>query len=139
MLRRDITHSNPKSQENDHAFYRFIVTLHAHWRYDSIYSAGRCTQTIRNACLDFSKGDYIVMALPDTTPPTTGSAPTGADNTTPASDSATTSSEVLGYCVKCKARRNMVQVQIVTTQNNRKAAKGKCPVCGTTMNKFLPK
>ncbi len=47
--------------------------------------------------------------------------------------------EVQGYCVKCKAPRTMVQVQIVTTQNKRRAAKGKCPVCGTTMNKFLPK
>ena len=70
------------------------------------------------------------MALPDSTPNASA-----APETT---DSATTPSEVVGYCVKCKGSRNMVQVQIVTTQNNRKAAKGKCPVCGTTMNKFLP-
>jgi len=79
------------------------------------------------------------MALPDTTPPTAEPAPTPANTAKAASDSAATPSEVQGYCVKCKATRNMVQVQIVTTQNNRKAAKGKCPVCGTTMNKFLPK
>jgi hypothetical protein len=79
------------------------------------------------------------MALPDSTPPVAGAAPTPADNAAAVSDSATTPSEVQGYCVKCKASRNMVQVQFVTTQNNRKAAKGKCPVCGTTMNKFLPK
>ena len=79
------------------------------------------------------------MALPDTTPPAAESAPTPSDTPAAASDSATTPGEVLGYCVKCKASRNMTQVQIVTTQNNRKAAKGKCPVCGTTMNKFLPK
>jgi hypothetical protein len=44
-----------------------------------------------------------------------------------------------GYCVKCKASRQMTEVQIVTTQNGRKAAKGKCPACGTTVMKFLPK
>ena len=65
------------------------------------------------------------MALPDTTPT--------AGNSTPAP------SEVQGYCVKCKASRSMTEAQIVTTQNGRKAAKGKCPVCGTTMMKFLPK
>jgi hypothetical protein len=75
------------------------------------------------------------MTLPDPTPPVADP----AENPTPVGDSATTPSEVLGYCVKCKASRNMTQVQIVTTKNNRKAAKGKCPVCGTTMNKFLPK
>jgi hypothetical protein len=96
-------------------------------------------QSNQEACLDLSKGDYIVMALPDTTPPAANSAPTPAETAAAPTDSATTPSEVIGYCVKCKASRNMTQVQIVTTQNNRKAAKGKCPVCGTTMNKFLPK
>ena len=95
----------------------------------------------QNACLDCSpsKGDYIVMTLPDTTPPAGGSTPTAADTSAVPGDSAASPSEVQAYCVKCKASRNMIQVQIVTTQNNRKAAKGKCPVCGTTMNKFLPK
>ena len=65
------------------------------------------------------------MALPDSTP-TSGT-------------SASTPAEVQGYCVKCKASRSMTEVQIVTTQNGRKAAKGKCPVCGTTVMKFLPK
>ena len=91
-----------------------------------------------NACLDLSKGDYIVMALPDTTPPAADSTPTSAETAAPVSDSVAAPSDVLGYCVKCRASRNMVQVQIVTTQNNRKAAKGKCPVCGTTVMKFLP-
>jgi hypothetical protein len=86
----------------------------------------------QKACLDQAKGDYIVMALPDSTPSTPADPAAASDSTTPAS-------EVLGYCVKCKASRTMTQVQYVTTQNNRKAAKGKCPVCGTTMNKFLPK
>ena len=92
----------------------------------------------QKTCLDHHKGDYIVMALPDTTPSAADSAPTPTDAGATV-NSAAPSSEVLGYCVKCKTSRTMTQVQIVTTRNNRKAAKGKCPVCGTTMNKFLPK
>ena len=47
--------------------------------------------------------------------------------------------EIEAYCVKCKATRKMVSAQLVITKNGRPAAKGKCPVCGTTMMKFLPK
>lgn len=72
------------------------------------------------------------MALPDTTP----KADDSAANTI---DSAAAPSDVQGYCVKCKSSRNMTEVQIVNTKNGRKAAKGKCPVCGTTVMKFLPK
>ena len=79
------------------------------------------------------------MVLPDSTPPAAEPTPTPANAAQAASDPAATAPmEVQGYCVKCKAPRNMIQVQIVTTQNKRRAAKGKCPVCGTTMNKFLP-
>jgi len=45
--------------------------------------------------------------------------------------------EVEAYCVKCKSTRKMTAIQLVTTKNGRTAAKGKCPVCGTTMMKFL--
>ncbi len=44
---------------------------------------------------------------------------------------------VEGYCVKCKAPRTMQNVEITKTKNGRNMAKGKCPVCGTTMTKFL--
>jgi hypothetical protein len=46
--------------------------------------------------------------------------------------------EIEAYCVKCKATRKMADPQLVTTKNGKLAAKGKCPVCGTTMMKFLP-
>lgn len=42
------------------------------------------------------------------------------------------------YCVKCKASRKVTEAQTVTTKNGKPALKGKCPVCGTTMMKFLP-
>jgi hypothetical protein len=44
-----------------------------------------------------------------------------------------------GYCVKCKTKRSVKNAQVVTTKNGRKMAKGSCPVCSTTVNKFLPK
>jgi len=49
--------------------------------------------------------------------------------------------KVMGYCVKCrdKAGREMKDVEKVTMKNGRKAAKGKCSVCGTGMYKILPK
>jgi NAD-dependent SIR2 family protein deacetylase len=37
------------------------------------------------------------------------------------------------YCVKCKAKRDMKDVQEVTMKNGRKADKGTCPECGTGM------
>jgi hypothetical protein len=53
------------------------------------------------------------------------------------SPSAALPNEIEAYCIKCKATRVMVGAQRVTTKNGRPAAKGKCPVCGSTMLKFL--
>jgi hypothetical protein len=41
------------------------------------------------------------------------------------------------YCVKCKAKRKMNNVEIVTNAKGRRQAKGVCSVCGTKMNLFL--
>ena len=38
-----------------------------------------------------------------------------------------------GYCVKCRAKREMRNPQEVTMKNGNKATKGICPVCGTKM------
>jgi len=46
--------------------------------------------------------------------------------------------EYEAYCVKCKKKRTMKDARIVTNQKGRKMAKGTCPTCGTTMNRFLP-
>jgi Zn finger protein HypA/HybF involved in hydrogenase expression len=43
------------------------------------------------------------------------------------------------YCVKCKAKRDMVDAERVTMKNGRPAMKGKCPTCGTGMYKILSK
>jgi endogenous inhibitor of DNA gyrase (YacG/DUF329 family) len=43
------------------------------------------------------------------------------------------------YCVKCKAKKSITEYKVVTTKNKRKMAKGKCPTCGTGVNKFLAK
>jgi Zn finger protein HypA/HybF involved in hydrogenase expression len=42
-----------------------------------------------------------------------------------------------GYCVKCKAKKEIVDAVEVTTKNGRKAIKGKCPTCGTVMYKIV--
>lgn len=38
-----------------------------------------------------------------------------------------------GYCVKCKARREMKDAHQVTMKNGRPATEGTCPECGTKM------
>ena len=43
------------------------------------------------------------------------------------------------YCVKCKSKRNMNDEQQVTLKNGRKALKGKCSECGTSMFKIMGK
>lgn len=40
------------------------------------------------------------------------------------------------YCVKCRAKREGKDVEDVTMKNGKKAKKGKCEVCGTTMFKI---
>jgi hypothetical protein len=42
-----------------------------------------------------------------------------------------------GYCVKCKAKKEIVDAVEETMKNGRKALKGKCPTCGTGMFKIL--
>ncbi len=41
-----------------------------------------------------------------------------------------------GYCVKCKAKREMKDAKAVTMKNGKPATQGKCPSCGTTMFKI---
>lgn len=51
----------------------------------------------------------------------------------------TDENKVIGYCVKCKEKREMKDVEKVEIKPGRPAAKGKCTVCGTGMYKILPK
>ncbi len=41
------------------------------------------------------------------------------------------------YCVKCKTKRAMSDAKEITMKNGRPALQGKCPVCGTTLNRIL--
>ena len=41
-----------------------------------------------------------------------------------------------GYCVKCKAKREMGQVTYETMKNGRPITKGVCTTCGTKMCKI---
>jgi hypothetical protein len=38
-----------------------------------------------------------------------------------------------GYCVKCRAKREIKNARAVTLKNGRPATQGICPVCGTKM------
>lgn len=51
----------------------------------------------------------------------------------------TTMPAVEGYCVKCKAKREMKDAKQVEMANGRKAMKGTCTKCGTGMFKILGK
>jgi hypothetical protein len=54
-------------------------------------------------------------------------------------DTNTNDDKIIGYCVKCKEKREMKDVQKVEIKPGRPAAKGTCTVCGTGMYKILPK
>ena len=43
-----------------------------------------------------------------------------------------------GYCVKCKEKRDF-DGEITETKTGMQMAKGKCPTCGTTVNRILGK
>ncbi len=45
--------------------------------------------------------------------------------------------EFEGYCVKCREKRTVKNGEVVTTAKGRSMAKGACPVCGTTVTRFL--
>jgi hypothetical protein len=42
-----------------------------------------------------------------------------------------------GYCVKCRAKRDVKGGTVGETAKGRPMAKGTCPVCGTTVTRFL--
>lgn len=42
-----------------------------------------------------------------------------------------------GYCVKCKAKKEIVEAFEEVMKNGRKAIKGKCPSCGAVMFKII--
>jgi len=41
-----------------------------------------------------------------------------------------------GYCVKCKASREIKDPKPITMKNGRPATQGTCPVCGTRIFKI---
>ena len=44
---------------------------------------------------------------------------------------------MMGYCMKCKAKREMVSTSKTKMKNGRMAMKGKCKKCGTGMYKIM--
>jgi hypothetical protein len=46
------------------------------------------------------------------------------------------SSVATGYCMKCKAQREIKNAKQITMKNGRPATEGACPVCGTKIFKI---
>lgn len=46
-------------------------------------------------------------------------------------------SEISAYCARCRERRVLLNVHEETTATGRRAARGACSVCGTTVFTFL--
>jgi len=40
------------------------------------------------------------------------------------------------YCVKCRQKREVTDVEQITMKNGKPATKGTCPVCGTKVFKI---
>jgi hypothetical protein len=47
--------------------------------------------------------------------------------------STTEEDQVIGYCMKCRAERDIANAKTVTMKNGRPATEGNCPACGTRM------
>ncbi len=47
--------------------------------------------------------------------------------------------EFEGYCVKCHEKRMIKEGTVGETAKGRPMVKGACPVCGTTVTRFLSK
>ncbi|MCB0076218.1 MAG: hypothetical protein KDD73_02270 [Anaerolineales bacterium] len=43
---------------------------------------------------------------------------------------------LMGYCVRCRAKRFLVRTEITTTRNGRPAVRGECAICGAGMLVF---
>jgi hypothetical protein len=42
----------------------------------------------------------------------------------------------VGYCLKCKDKREISNAQAITMKNGKPATTGTCPVCGTKIYKI---
>jgi Domain of unknown function (DUF5679) len=51
---------------------------------------------------------------------------------------AATTETYIGYCVKCKEKREF-EGSVMVSKTNMRMAKGPCPVCNTTVNRILGK
>jgi len=57
--------------------------------------------------------------------------------TAPAAARLTEDEGLLGYCVRCRTKRPIADPQPATTPTGRSAVRGVCPVCGTSMFRFV--
>jgi uncharacterized protein DUF5679 len=91
---------------------------------------------------DDSTEDWLANAIdPDRRMPNCSTAPTRSPRLTPTVTKEDRVAEKYtgeAYCVKCKAKRDF-EGEVVVNDKGTKMAKGKCHVCGTTLNRILGK
>lgn len=51
-------------------------------------------------------------------------------------EQAASAKPIMAYCVKCKQKREMKNARAVTMKNGRRATRGTCAICGTTLNRI---
>jgi hypothetical protein len=73
-----------------------------------------------------------------TPPPTADAIPPHADSATADAPPHTDDVPLEAYCARCRTRRMLRNVREETTAAGRRAARGECAVCGTTVFTFLP-
>ena len=82
-----------------------------------------------------------IAAAPAPAPPAASQQPASATNADSAADVSeadhTAETEISGYCMRCKIKRQIQNAHRETTESGRPAARGTCPVCGANMFTFL--
>lgn len=63
--------------------------------------------------------------------------PSGAGEPAAGMGLAETTSGLMAYCARCRTKRPMASPQPTTTETGRSAVRGVCPVCGTSMFRFV--
>jgi hypothetical protein len=93
----------------------------------------------RRTFCDDSTEDWLATAINrDRRMPSCSTAPTCLPPTVTKEDRVAEKYTGEAYCVKCKAKRDF-EGEVVVNDKGTKMAKGKCHVCGTTLNRILGK
>ncbi len=110
-----------------------VVLQLLHWHMPNTFGTddnGSSVDTATSGALaEASLAEAQTREIPGTALETTGYTEEDEDNTS--------GEHVEAYCVKCKEKRIMQDPTNVVTKNGRNAKTGTCPVCSTTLFRFI--